>query len=193
MPCLCFLAFLGIHFSCVPSPVRLAAGSRKQPSTDHVFQNVFSGFGSLARCVSRSATWMPLTSSFFMSFAQPSRSLVFRLHEFQFCVFGDVEQSLFDKPGHHARIGAASSERQWCRRGCGFSASMVSAAHSLCARRLRLCHRSKIRPRPDDSIDIQTPSSRQSLMMSIEDVSTERLMQKPWPSPLVSSGVRILR
>src|SRR6185503_10652277 len=43
------------------------------PSMDHVFQNVSSGFGLLALCVSRSAMWMPLTPSDFISLPQASR------------------------------------------------------------------------------------------------------------------------
>ena len=47
-PFLCFLAFFGIHFSCVPQPS--SAGCRPsemKPSTDQVFQNTLSGFGLL--------------------------------------------------------------------------------------------------------------------------------------------------
>jgi hypothetical protein len=45
-----------------------------KPSTDQVFQKVLNGFGFLVRWVSRSAMCTPLTPTFFISLAQPSRS-----------------------------------------------------------------------------------------------------------------------
>src|ERR1043166_2731565 len=48
--------------------------SDRKPSIDQVLTNVPRGFGSRARCVSRSAMWMPLTPTSRMSRAQPTRS-----------------------------------------------------------------------------------------------------------------------
>jgi hypothetical protein len=61
-PCAWVPAFGGIQVSCVPQPS--SAGcipSERKPSTDQVLTKTFIGFGFLARCVSRSAMWMPLT------------------------------------------------------------------------------------------------------------------------------------
>ena len=56
--------FSGSHFSCVPQPS--SAGcmpSERKPSTDQVLTKTSIGFGFFARCVSRSAMWMPFTPS----------------------------------------------------------------------------------------------------------------------------------
>ena len=47
--------------------------SDRKPSTDQVLTNTSIGFGCLARWVSRSAMWMPLTPAFLASRAQSSR------------------------------------------------------------------------------------------------------------------------
>ena len=48
--------------------------SEMNPSTDHVFQKTSIGFGATARCVSRSAMWIPVTPTSRMNAAQPARS-----------------------------------------------------------------------------------------------------------------------
>src|ERR1700681_2431429 len=73
-PVLCLCPFLGSHFSCVPQPS--SAGcmpSDKKPSTDQVLTNTSNGFGFLARWVSRSAIWTPLTPTFLASLPHSSR------------------------------------------------------------------------------------------------------------------------
>ena len=47
--------------------------SDRKPSTDQVLTKTSSGFGCLARWVSRSAIWMPLTPSFLASSPHSSR------------------------------------------------------------------------------------------------------------------------
>ncbi len=92
LPALCLWPFLGSHFSCVPQPS--SAGcmpSDRKPSTDQVLTNTFIGFGALARWVSRSAMWMPLTRARLASRAQSA------------CVFG----SLYLRPMSSAMLTSA--------------------------------------------------------------------------------------
>ncbi|GJE35563.1 hypothetical protein LDDCCGHA_5782 [Methylobacterium oxalidis] len=73
-PVSCSRALSGFQVSCVPQPS--SAGwlpSETKPSTDHVFTNTPIGFSDLARWVSRSAMWMPLTPRSFISAAHSSR------------------------------------------------------------------------------------------------------------------------
>ena len=99
----------GSFFSCVPQPS--SAGCRPsemKPSTDQVLTKVPKGLGFLARCVSRSAMWMPLTPSRFISLAQPSR--VLGSATLVLVSRGDVHQRLLHEPGHHAGIGPAAGD-----------------------------------------------------------------------------------
>jgi hypothetical protein len=71
------LALAGIQRSCVPQPS--SAGWRPslmKPSTDHVFQKTPTGLGCTARCVSRSAMWIPFTPRSRMNVAHARRSPV---------------------------------------------------------------------------------------------------------------------
>ena len=60
----CVNASFGSSFSCVPQPISAGAmPSSWKPSTDHVFTNSSSRFGSFEICVSRSEMWIVFTPS----------------------------------------------------------------------------------------------------------------------------------
>jgi hypothetical protein len=127
--------------------------SDRKPSTDQVLTKTSIGFGCLARCVSRSAMWMPLTPAFLASLAHSSRV---RLLELEPEIAGDVQERLLDEPRHHTGIGAAA------RYSGGASRAFAAGRQNGLAQRIvRAGFRTepgieiKAGPRLDHSVDVK--------------------------------------
>ena len=101
-------------FSCVPQPSSAGCSpSDTKPSTDQVLTKTPCGFGVRARCVSRSAMWIPVTPSAWARRAQPSRDVGGRGSVAE--VGREVEERALDEPRDHARVRAAARHRRRSR------------------------------------------------------------------------------
>ena len=131
-----------------------------------VDEDVHAASRIVARCVSRSAMWMPLTPTRCISRAQSSRLL--GSSDVEPRSPATFEQRLLDEPRDHAGIGAAAGDRRRAaRRARGARRASSRAGRSWCARAgPLLLVEIEAGPRLDDGVDVE----RAELAAELHDV-----------------------